>query len=144
MSTRHDFWGAGEADCPDDIKAGNGELHTLRCKACGQDNPRDDVCSAKGVVIAFEQGGDVGESTSAQVASTAARLLGMANPLMRGSPYHGAVLEAVRNSALKADSKTLDLIEELAKVLEPFMRDVRTVAGSALTQFVPVVDEGHD
>lgn len=86
---------------------------------------------------------DAGESTSAHVASTAARLLGMANPLMRGSPYHGAVLEAVRNSALKADSKTLDLIEELAKVIEPFMKDVRTVAGSALTQ-VAAAEPGHD
>lgn len=93
---------------------------------------------------AFGSDGAAGETTSAQVASTAGRLLGMANPLMRGSPYHGAVLEAVRNSALKADSKTLDLIEALALVLEPFMRDVRMVAGSALTQFVPVVDEGHD
>jgi hypothetical protein len=41
---RHDFWRAGEADCPADIKAGNGELHTLRCKVCGRDNPRDDRC----------------------------------------------------------------------------------------------------
>jgi hypothetical protein len=41
---RHRFWGAGEADCPREIKAGNGELHTLRCKTCGQDNPRDDRC----------------------------------------------------------------------------------------------------
>lgn len=40
----HRFWGAGEPDCPSDIKAGNGELHTLRCKACGQDNPRNDRC----------------------------------------------------------------------------------------------------
>jgi hypothetical protein len=41
---RHRFWGAGEPDCPREIKAGNGELHTLRCKACGQDNPLDDIC----------------------------------------------------------------------------------------------------
>ncbi len=41
---RHKFWGAGEVDCPRDIKAGNGELHTLRCKVCGQNNPRDDRC----------------------------------------------------------------------------------------------------
>jgi hypothetical protein len=41
---KHDFWGAGEADCPREIKAGNGELHTLRCKRCGLDNPRDDRC----------------------------------------------------------------------------------------------------
>lgn len=31
----HMFWGAGESDCPRDIKAANGELHTLRCKRCG-------------------------------------------------------------------------------------------------------------
>lgn len=43
---KHDFWGAGEPDCPREIKAGNGELHTLRCKVCGQDNPRDERCLA--------------------------------------------------------------------------------------------------
>jgi hypothetical protein len=41
---KHRFWGAGEPDCPREIKAGNGELHTLRCKACGLDNPRDEIC----------------------------------------------------------------------------------------------------
>lgn len=41
---KHDYWGAGEEDCPHDIKAGNGELHTLRCKVCGLDDPRDQVC----------------------------------------------------------------------------------------------------
>lgn len=43
---RHQYWGAGEPDCPRDIKAGNGELHTLRCKVCGVDSPRDDICPA--------------------------------------------------------------------------------------------------
>jgi hypothetical protein len=43
---KHRFWGAGEKDCPREIKAGNGELHTLRCKACGLDNPRDEICRA--------------------------------------------------------------------------------------------------
>lgn len=43
---KHRFWGAGEPDCPRDIKAGNGELHTLRCKVCGQDSPRDNICRA--------------------------------------------------------------------------------------------------
>lgn len=32
---RHQFWGAGEPDCPPELKAPNGELHTMRCKACG-------------------------------------------------------------------------------------------------------------
>lgn len=32
---RHQFWGAGESDCPADLKAPNGELHTTRCKVCG-------------------------------------------------------------------------------------------------------------
>lgn len=41
---KHKFWGAGEPDCPREIKAGNGELHTLRCKVCGVDSPRDDFC----------------------------------------------------------------------------------------------------
>lgn len=43
---KHKFWMAGEPDCPREIKAGNGELHTLRCKVCGKDNPRDDFCRA--------------------------------------------------------------------------------------------------
>jgi hypothetical protein len=41
---KHRFWGAGEPDCPREIKAGNGELHTLRCKVCGKDDPRDERC----------------------------------------------------------------------------------------------------
>lgn len=41
---KHRFWGAGESDCPPELKAGNGELHTLRCKVCGQDSPRDKIC----------------------------------------------------------------------------------------------------
>ena len=40
--TKHVFWGAGEPDCPQDIKASNGELHTLRCKNC--DNPKSPSC----------------------------------------------------------------------------------------------------
>jgi hypothetical protein len=44
---KHDYWGAGERDCPREIKAGNGELHTMRCKVCGLDNPRDDFCRAR-------------------------------------------------------------------------------------------------
>ena len=41
---KHDYWGAGEPDCPREIKAGNGELHTLRCKVCGKNDPRDNRC----------------------------------------------------------------------------------------------------
>ncbi len=41
---KHDYWRAGEPDCPSEIRAGNGELHTLRCKRCGQDSPRDKIC----------------------------------------------------------------------------------------------------
>lgn len=41
---KHRFWGAGEPDCPADIKAANGELWKLRCKICGKDNPRNDIC----------------------------------------------------------------------------------------------------
>lgn len=88
---------------------------------------------------------DRSETTSAQVASTAAKLLGMSNVLMSGSPYRGAILAAIKNkSSLRANADVLDLIDELAQVIEPFMKDVRTVAGSALTQFAPVVDEPHD
>lgn len=40
--TKHVYWGAGEPDCPKDIKARNGELHTIRCKKC--DDPKAAVC----------------------------------------------------------------------------------------------------
>jgi hypothetical protein len=43
---KHDYWRAGEPNCPKEIKAGNGELHTLRCKRCGLDDPRNDICLA--------------------------------------------------------------------------------------------------
>lgn len=36
MST-HKFWNAGDPECPREIKAPNGELHTLRCQRCGGD-----------------------------------------------------------------------------------------------------------
>src|SRR5512141_800170 len=32
---RHNFWGAGEPDCPPELKAPNGELCAMRCKVCG-------------------------------------------------------------------------------------------------------------
>lgn len=53
---RHRFWGAGESDCPKDIQAGNGELHTIRCKVCGVDNPRDNICFAA-IDTALREGG---------------------------------------------------------------------------------------
>ena len=44
---KHNFWGAGEADCPSDIKVSNGELHTMQCKVCGAKNPRSgSICHA--------------------------------------------------------------------------------------------------
>lgn len=45
LSRKHVSWGAGDPDCPKEIKAGNGELHTLRCKVCGQDISRaGEIC----------------------------------------------------------------------------------------------------
>lgn len=38
---KHLYWGAGEPGCPETIRASNGELHTLKCKVCGQENPKD-------------------------------------------------------------------------------------------------------
>lgn len=43
---KHDWWAPGDPDCPRDIKAANGELHTLRCKRCGSEDARDDICRA--------------------------------------------------------------------------------------------------
>lgn len=40
----HVFWRAGEINCPPDIKAPNGELHTMKCKACGQSGPMSAIC----------------------------------------------------------------------------------------------------
>lgn len=39
---KHVYWAAGEPDCAKEIKAPNGEIHTLKCKNC--DNPRDLIC----------------------------------------------------------------------------------------------------
>ena len=45
ISRKHVSWGPGDPNCPPEIKAGNGELHTLRCKVCGQDISRaDEIC----------------------------------------------------------------------------------------------------
>ena len=44
VTRKHRYWGAGEPDCPREIKAGNGELHTLRCKVCGRDYSDDTFC----------------------------------------------------------------------------------------------------
>lgn len=41
---KHKYWGAGEPDYPKDIRAGNGELHTLQCKVCGEKSPPDEFC----------------------------------------------------------------------------------------------------
>jgi hypothetical protein len=41
---KHQYWGAGEPDCPSDIKASNGELWKLRCKVCGNEDSRDEMC----------------------------------------------------------------------------------------------------
>lgn len=44
---RHKFWGAGEQDCPPELKAPNGELHTMRCKVCGDGwRKSNNVCLA--------------------------------------------------------------------------------------------------
>jgi hypothetical protein len=44
---QHKFWGAGEADCPEDLKAPNGELVDMRCKMCGDGwRKSGDVCWA--------------------------------------------------------------------------------------------------
>jgi hypothetical protein len=43
---KHVYWGAGEPDCPRDILASNGELHTLRCKVCGKGLSDGRICLA--------------------------------------------------------------------------------------------------
>lgn len=43
---KHVYWGAGEPDCPSDILASNGELHTLRCKVCDKGLSDGRICLA--------------------------------------------------------------------------------------------------
>lgn len=43
---KHDFWYAGQPDCPPELKAGC-EIHTLKCKVCGMENPRTPFCVAR-------------------------------------------------------------------------------------------------
>lgn len=47
VDAKHEYFYAGQPDCPADVKAPNGELHTLRCRRCGQDNPRG-TCAPAG------------------------------------------------------------------------------------------------
>jgi hypothetical protein len=56
---RHRFWGAGEPDCPPELKAPNGELHTTRCKVCGDGwRKSGNVClpldGARGVKVRYD------------------------------------------------------------------------------------------
>jgi hypothetical protein len=52
---RHTFWGAGEPDCPKELKAPNGELCTMRCKACGDGwRKSSDVCLAAHTLVPLE------------------------------------------------------------------------------------------
>jgi hypothetical protein len=52
---KHKFWGAGEKDCPPEIKARNGELHTLRCKLC--ESPKHPICLGQ-IAAIQQQGGE--------------------------------------------------------------------------------------
>lgn len=54
---KHIFWGAGEPDCPMEIKAPNGELTELRCKNC--DRPKDRICLG---ILSLNQSPDQGNS----------------------------------------------------------------------------------
>lgn len=38
MTRKHDYWQPGDPACPRELKCSNGELHTLRCKACGDES----------------------------------------------------------------------------------------------------------
>lgn len=71
----------------------------------------------------------VSEETSPTVASLAARLIKQDNPLKPGSAYYAQIIKI-----MGADGQTLDMIEEVAVLLEPLFADIRSVAASALTQ----------
>lgn len=56
---RHQFWAVGDAQCPPELRAPNGELHTTRCKACGDGWRRTgNLCLSKAAsdVLAERQG----------------------------------------------------------------------------------------
>lgn len=44
LTRQHDYWCAGEPDCPPEIKASNGELTRLLCRNCGDVNARSKFC----------------------------------------------------------------------------------------------------
>jgi hypothetical protein len=50
----HTYWYAGESDCPNDIKAPNGEIFKLRCKKCGSENPVSKWCPVESLPNAKE------------------------------------------------------------------------------------------
>lgn len=37
---KHQYWHAGDKDRPPELKTARGELHTLRCKVCGNEDAR--------------------------------------------------------------------------------------------------------
>ena len=43
INRKHVFYSPGEPDCPSNLLCSNDELHTLRCKVCGEENPRLDM-----------------------------------------------------------------------------------------------------
>ena len=43
ISRKHVLYSPGEPDCPSNLLCSNGELHTLRCKVCGEENLRLDM-----------------------------------------------------------------------------------------------------
>ncbi len=43
---KHSYWRAGDLDCPAELKASNGEMHTLRCKVCSEESPHNPICFA--------------------------------------------------------------------------------------------------
>lgn len=52
---RHKFWSAGEPDCPAELKAPNGELHTMRCKVCGDGWRKSNNVCMEGLISAIRE-----------------------------------------------------------------------------------------
>lgn len=52
---KHKFWRVGDPDCPPELKAGNGELHTLRCKVCGEESNINGPCLGRQALREYEE-----------------------------------------------------------------------------------------
>ena len=107
---KHNFWMAGDPACPEELKAPNGELHTLQCKACGEADrapfcvpvierelaERDaHLTASNGYAIELQRMGDTLKAAEAR-AEGLARDLELILPIAKGYAPRGQSSSSIR------------------------------------------------